>query len=131
MTSRTKLAPADHVKFSGDRRWWTVREADERFVILTRQAEFKPKGTPVYTIIDWERGLRGPCDQIGQGWGVDEPDGCASLLRALNYQLEVWARLVAGEKSVVIDEVGVEVSYRNNVPIEIVSVRLADPLTES
>lgn len=102
-TTRTDIAVGDTVKFDGDNRWWTVRAADTRFVILTRQAPFQPKGESVYTIIDWERGLRGPCDRIGQGWDVDKAGGCESLLSALNGH--------------------VQVSYRNNLPIEIVEVR--------
>ncbi|MDI6911498.1 hypothetical protein [Nocardioides sp.] len=82
------------------RRWWTVRATSDRFAILTRQAAFEPKGVLCYTIIDWELGFRGPCNQIGQGWGdgtfADEE--CAALLAALE-----------------VDEV--EVSWRNRVPI--------------
>lgn len=92
----------DRVKFSGDAKWWTVRATDgERFVILTRQADFKPKGHALYTIIDWHRGLRGPCDLIGGGW--DEQMGDSACLRLMD-------ALAAGD---------VEVSYRNNLPIDI------------
>lgn len=119
-----RLGLSDRVKFAGDSKWWTVRATDdERFVILTRPEPFQPKGTSVYTIIDWERGVRGPCNLIGQGWDVDEPNGCEDLLRALHYKLEVSARLNAGEESVALDEPAVEVSYRNNVPIEILEVK--------
>lgn len=103
------LETGNRVKFSGDKKWWDVRATDsERYVILTRQAEFRPKGQKYYTIIDWERDLRGPCNLIGQSW--DEfmnDDACASLLAALR-----------GE-----DVFPVEVSYRNNVPVKIVQVK--------
>lgn len=103
-----KLDNGQKVKFANDKKWWTVRATDaERFVVLTRQADFKPKGTSYYTIIDWDRDLRGPCNLIGQGWGVDEPNGCEDLLKALR-----------GE-----DEFLVEVSYRNNVDIDIREVQ--------
>lgn len=105
--------------------FWTVQALDDRFVILTRQAPFRPKGQSQYTIIDWERGVRGPCNLIGQGWDIDEPNGPEDLLQALNNQLEIHRRLDAGEKSVSIDDYAVEVSHRNNVPVEIVDRRSA------
>ena len=107
--------------------WWTVRESDDRFAILTRPASNKDKGSE-YTIVDTVRGLRGPCDLIGQGWDVDADGGCGKLLRALNFHLEVVARLEAGEESVPMTEASTEVSYRNNVPIEILQVRAAQSL---
>lgn len=105
--------------------FWTVQALDDRFVILTRQAPFRPKGQSQYTIIDWERGVRGPCNLIGQGWDIDEPNGPEDLLQALNNQLEIHRRLDAGEKSVSIDDYAVEVSHRNSVPVEIVDRRSA------
>lgn len=108
------LRPGHRVKFTRDRKWWTVREADTRYVILTRQADFRPRGESFYTIIDWDRGIRGPCNLIGQGWEVDEPDGCASLLRALN-RTKYSTDPVTGDW-----EIPVEISHRNNVPITIV-----------
>lgn len=110
---------------SNTTRLWDVRALDDRFVILTRQRPFKPKGESEYTIIDWERGVRGPCNLIGQGWDIDEPNGPEDLLRALNNQLEIWRRLDAGEKSVSINDYAVEVSHRNNVPVDIVDQRSA------
>jgi hypothetical protein len=101
--------------------WWTVRAADDRFTILTRPASNKARGSE-YTIIDAVRDLRGPCDLIGQGWDVDAEQGCEKLLRALNFHLEVVARLEAGEESVRMTETSTEVSYRNNVPVEILEV---------
>lgn len=98
--------------------WWTVQAGDGRFTVLTRPASRKDRGSE-YTIIDNVRALRGPCDLIGQGWDVDAENGCEKLLRALNFHLEVAARLAAGEESVRMTEVSTEVSYRNNVPVEI------------
>jgi len=84
-------------------RWWTVRAGDERFTILTRQRDFHAKGKLIYTIIDRERDVRGPCNLIGQGYDVEEEGGCDRLL----------ADLRSG---------AVEVSYRNNVRIKIVDI---------
>lgn len=116
VTIARDIQPGDRIKFAMDNHWWTVREADGRYVILTKQRPFHPKGELLYTIIDWGRGRRGPCNLIGQSWDVEEPGGCASLLRALN--------LERGEEN---DETGdylpaVQISHRNNVPIDIVKV---------
>lgn len=102
--------------------WWKVQNADERFSILTRPRSSAGKGSE-YTIIDRVRGVRGPCDLIGQGWDVDAENGCEKLLRALNFHLEVAARLEAGEQRVVMTEISTEVSHRNNVPIEILQTK--------
>lgn len=102
--------------------WWTVTAGDERFTVLTRPVATAGKGSE-YTIIDRVRDLRGPCDLIGQGWDVDADGGSESLLRALNFNLEINARLAAGEKSVPVTEASTEVSHRNNVPIEILQTQ--------
>lgn len=117
--ARVRLGQGTRIKV-----WWTVRETDDRFAILTRPAANKDRGSE-YTIVDSVRGLRGPCDLIGQGWNVDADGGCKSLLRALNFHLEVLERLEAGEESVRMTELSTEVSYRNNVPIEILEIKAA------
>ena len=130
-TEKIALAVGDRVRLlrGGEyTRWWDVRAADDRFVVLTRQRSFKPKGELLYTVIDWERGVRGPCNLVGQGWNVEEPGGCDALLRALNAHLDHMAHLStvpAGVSVPVPDEITCEVSYRNNVPIEIADIRKA------
>jgi hypothetical protein len=123
-TATTTLNVGDRVRLAHDstrRRWWTVRAADGRYVVLTRQRDFRPKGELYYTIIDWERGVRGPCDLIGQGWDVESPGGCEALLRALGMVIKPGP----------VEEISVEVSYRNNVPIEVLEVRAAAHPTHS
>lgn len=116
------------IKFEGDRRWWTVRAEDERFTILTRQRNFHPRGEVFYTIIDRERGVRGPCDLIGQGWDF-RPDAleesAAELLRALNAHVEVgeWFKDKPAGTTRPVTEVQTQVSFRNNVPIKIEAER--------
>jgi hypothetical protein len=101
------LNVGDRVKVKGTkadaRRWWTVRAVDQRYVILTRQADFQPKGVIYYSIIDWERGVRGPCNLIF-GYDVTLPQGPDNLLNDLNFA-------------------HVEVSYRNNIEAEVLEVR--------
>lgn len=117
-------------------RWWTVEAVDERFIVLTRQADFKKKGVHLYTIIDWVRGVRGPCDLIGQGWDVDVPGGSDQLLRALNAFFEPRETPPSGEWMVA--ERRVQVSHRNNVEIGFAALdlladrrtpQLGDPVT--
>lgn len=115
LVHHTLLYVGDRVRLGHDsnvKRWWDVREADERFVVLTRQADFQPKSTLFYTIIDWERGVRGPSNKLGQGWDVESPGGPANLLAALN----AHTARVSGVLPLSADSV--EVSYRNNVAIE-------------
>jgi hypothetical protein len=114
----------EQIKFEGDPRWWTVRASDERFIVLTRTAAFGRGIT--YTIIDKERGVRGPCNLIGQGWNFN-PDSLdydgQRLLDALQRHVDIERRLEAGERSISHDEPAVEVSYRNNVPVRIAAKR--------
>lgn len=129
----TTLPPVGaKVKLTRDRpRWWDVRCADERFAILTRQAEFKPKGQVYYTILDVKEGVRGPCDLIGQSWHETMPDeACQELLAELQIgaKINAWN---AGERDEdidldkVLDGRGswVGISHRNRVPLGIVEVR--------
>lgn len=111
------------------RRWWNVRVADDRFAILTRQANFKPKGQVCYTILDIQEGVRGPCNLIGQGWHETMPDdACRELLE----ELQVGAKVQAwngGDRSFDIEPIladhphWVEISHRNRVPLDIGEVR--------
>jgi len=119
------------VKLTLDGRWWwTVRCADERFAILTRQAEFRPKGEARYTILDIERGVRGPCNLIGNGWDAYMDDkACVELLAALRAGVEgpkrrERERIELGVTTWVGDELEVEISHRNNVPLDIGEIRI-------
>lgn len=130
ITPAPPMAVGDRVRFQTPateiRRWWDVRATDERYTILTRQAEFEPKGTLRYTIIDRVRDVRGPCNLIGQGWGwgIYDDAECASLLRALQRhdlpREELDALHDAWEKNLREEYPhAVEVSYRNRVPVRI------------
>lgn len=126
------LAVGQQVRFSLPssvrRLWWDVRATtdDGRWVVLTQQAPFQPTGDLRYTIIDWQRGLRGPCNLSGQGWDfAPDPDESARrLIRALVYDRDLRSSLeVAQTGEGDVEDVAVEVSYRNNIAIEIAAVR--------
>lgn len=129
-TQPRALVVGDRVRFTTPHNeahsWWTVRAGDERYTVLTRQRPFRPKGELLYTIIDRQRDVRGPCNLVGQGWDVETPGGCDELLRALQRHDELLERLDAlpAGTPVPAEDVTVEVSYRNNVPIEIADVQV-------
>lgn len=115
---RVDVKPGQRVKVtansgSNEIRWWDVRAADDRFVILTRQRDFAPKGQLLYCIIDWERGVRGPCDLVlGPPRDLADDDAVTDMMAALN-------RHAVGDHT----GFSTEVSHRNNVPAKIVAVR--------
>jgi hypothetical protein len=74
------LAVGEQVKFYGDRRWWDVRAIAGGFVVLTRGGDFGQE--PVYCVIAWDLGWRGPQGRWGYGAITDEQ--CAQLARALD-----------------------------------------------
>lgn len=88
---------------SDRRRWWTVEAADQRYAIVTRQQDFHPAGTLVYSILDYHEGVRGPCDLTGQGWSSLTPAGCAELLGELQQGT-------------------VGLSHRNRLPLQVTAV---------
>lgn len=65
------LAVGDSVQFAESKRWWKVRAVSDRFVILT--SPFNLQHTVLYSIIDWQRGVRGPDDRVfSSGYETDE-----------------------------------------------------------
>lgn len=62
---KNTLTVGQKVKFDDEKRFnWIVRAVREQFAILTSSGH--------YTIIDFERGLRGPDDHHGIGYETDE-----------------------------------------------------------
>ncbi|TFD16197.1 hypothetical protein E3T26_04765 [Cryobacterium sp. TMT1-21] len=121
------LEVGDQVKLRPRGRW-TVRAVSANFAALVRQVPFAKKGTLQYTVIDWRKGIRGPCDLIGQGYG----DGsytqteCTEMLLDFEYvSAEDPARIAAataGRKFWRPERHGLEISHRNNLPLDIESV---------
>lgn len=113
---RRYLRVGQRIRFGTTRRLWHVQAVSDHFVALVQQAPFEPKGVLQYTVIDWARGIRGPANLIGWGYG----DGtysrtqCAAMLREFEYELEI-ADLLASGAEPTMD--GLEVSHRNNAQI--------------
>lgn len=79
-TTQGDLAVGDKVRFAPYRRAMTVRAVTTsgRFVILTMP--FPLKKTVLYTVIDFERNVRGTDDHYGLGYETD--DQIAAALEA-------------------------------------------------
>lgn len=94
------LRVGDKIAFTPEAgaRWpWTVRARDERFIVATSPAPFKPKGTLMYTVVDrtgWQKMsrnghghgvVRSSLDILGGGWGDGSYDdaACAEILSVL------------------------------------------------
>lgn len=78
----TALSTGQRVQFSESQRWWRGRAAsdDRRFVILT--SPFNLRKTVKYTILDTERGVRGPDDRIFSN-GYESDSDIADRMREL------------------------------------------------
>lgn len=87
------------------RQWWRVRAADDRYAVLTHQADFRPKGRLKYCVIDQDRQVRGPINLVGHGYGdgTFSDQECAALL----------AEMQSG---------ALEVTWRNPAPLEILAL---------
>lgn len=123
--ARPELAPGDRVKFADKRNLWDVAATTEHYTAFTAQEPFEPTGTLMYTVIDWDKGIRGPCNLVGQGWGDGSysPEQCAEMLEEFeNTHREDPAMVAArdrGETRWTPSWRELEVSHRNNVPVSI------------
>lgn len=102
---RVALNPGDRIKFAGEKQRYTVRavSSDGRWAICTKP--FNLQHTVLYTIVDFDSGVRGP-DNYG-GLGYESGD---EIRRAMNW-------LEAGDA---------EVSYRYDVYLDIEDVRAGE-----
>lgn len=91
------LEVGSRVKFAGEKQRFTVQAASERFAVCTKP--FNPRRSVIYTIVDFEQGIRGTENLIFCA-GFETREDC----------LEALARLEAGET---------QVSRRNWVSLEI------------
>lgn len=87
----------DKIKFAREKQCYKVQACNERFVVCTKP--FNPKRTVLYTVIDFERQVRGTEDLVF-GMGAETREQCEEMLQ----------RLIDGES---------EVSYRNVVGLDI------------
>lgn len=67
---RIALLAGDRIRFAEEKQRYTVRavSADGRWVICTKP--FNPHRTVIYTVIDFDSGVRGPDNYHGLGYDV-------------------------------------------------------------
>lgn len=87
----------DKIKFRSEKQRYTVRACNERFAVCTKP--FNPRKTVLYTVIDFQRGIRGT-ENLIFGAGAETDEQCAEMLE----------RLASGFT---------EVSRRNQIPLDI------------
>ena len=75
-----KLGVNLRVRFREEKLAYTVQASSERFTICTKP--FNPLKTVLYTIIDWEQGIRGP-ENLILGMGAESRKDCVAMLRRL------------------------------------------------
>ena len=109
------MITAQKVKLGAERQRYTVMAHNERFAIMTKP--FNAQKTYLYTIVDLERGVRGPCNLIfGLPCDVNTPDGAAEALAKMEAgEMEVSRRrcvdLSAGEIAAIVSIIHGETSH--------------------
>jgi hypothetical protein len=92
------LAVGDRIRFmpQAGNRWWTIRARDERYLVATQSALFKPQGHLWYAVVDltgWQdrtyngQGdgiVRSSLNTLGGGWDIGpDGEGCDEVLAAI------------------------------------------------
>ena len=95
------LKKGDKIKFREEVRKYTVLKANQKFAICIKP--FNAQKTYLYTIIDFEKQIRGPENLIFNCTNLETDRGVR----------EMFVRLNRGKT---------EVSYRRNVPLDIEQV---------
>jgi hypothetical protein len=93
-TNKFKLNKDDRVWFSSNKKSFKVRECNDRFAICTQPFNLQPK-TVLYTIIDFDRNVRGEDNLIFSVYDYYSDEDCKQAMEDL----------IGGE---------IEVSYKRN-----------------
>lgn len=103
----TKYNVGDKIYFEEEKKPYTIRACDERFLICTKP--FNPQHTVQYTIVDLVDGIRGADNYWKMGGFVDYKDQieCERMLRALNGDCDEQDKPVM-------------ISYKNRIGLHIV-----------
>lgn len=96
------MQPGDKIKMDGERQRYTVMACDKRFIIAIKP--FNAQKTYLYTIIDLDKKVRGPCNLIfGLPSPVNTDEGAYLALQMLqNNDMAVSGRKC---KSLIEDEI--------------------------
>lgn len=110
----------DKIYFAEEKKPYTVRACDERFLICTKPYNFKPK-TVIYTIVDLVAGIRG-ADNYSIGWcDYYETEDCEQMLDELQETAnEVTTEVIDGKVVYIEPFMGAYISRRNRIELKIV-----------
>lgn len=88
-TNKLKLNKDDRVWFSSNKKSFKVRECNDRFAICTQPFNLQPK-TVLYTIIDFDRNVRGEDNLIFSVYDYYSDEDCKQAMEDLiNGEIEV------------------------------------------
>ena len=98
-----ELCTGDKIWFKGEKRHYTVIARNKRYLVCTKP--FIAKKTVIYTIVDFEKNIRGTENTIFE-MGMETEEYCKDALN----------RLTTGDS---------QISHRNRVPLEITKTQKA------
>lgn len=115
------IEPGDELRFHGTRTVFSARAVSENFVVATGSE----RGKPVYTILDWEDGVRGGHNSWGYGAVTDEE--IAVLIKTLetsrSLRAEAESNPLSGTNEHPWPLLELELSARSSVYLDLKSVR--------
>lgn len=116
----TKYNIGDKIYFEEEKKPYTIRACDKRFLICTKPYNFKPK-TVIYTIVDLVDGIRGT-DNYSIGWcDYYKTTDCKKMLKELQrWANEIREEMIDGEKVIIEPLMGTHISRRNRIELNIV-----------
>ena len=104
----------DKIYFAEEKRPYTVRACDERYLICTKPYNFKPE-TVLYTIVDLKEGIRGTDGYSLGPYSYYSTEDCESFLKELQESDRLkkrcgneWVDIGAGH-----------ISYRNRIKLNV------------
>ena len=118
-----KYNVGDKIWFAEEKKPYTVRACDERFLVCTKPYNLRPK-TVIYTIVDLEEGIRGTDNYSIGPYDYYYTKDCEGLL----LELQQWANgikteIEEGQEYVIEPLYGTQISHRNRIELNIVKVR--------
>lgn len=118
---KAKYNVGDRIYFAEEKRPYTVRACDDRFLICTKPYNFKPK-TVIYTIVDLVEGIRGT-DNYSIGWcDYYETKDCERMLDELQKSaIEANTEVIDGKIVYIEPFMGTYISRRNRIELNIVN----------
>lgn len=111
-----KYNVGDKVFFAEEKRPYTIRACNERFLICTKP--FNLAHTVLYTIADLKEGIRGTDGYSMGPYSYQSDEDCRAFLAELIQGAAIDER---NEKSEIIEDIGSgHISYYNRIPLVIV-----------